>query len=112
VKRGRGNPIPLASRIVVEHRDNRHCVRCGGIGGPWHHRRRRDVRDEHQHCACNGIILCKTCHAFVHSHPETAREQGWIVSAHVGQPFSVPVWTARYGWVTHDCEGRRKPWPG
>lgn len=67
------------------------------------------MKDAHQHCACNGIILCTTCHEWVHSHPETAREWGLIVSAHETDPSSVPVRTMRFGMVLHDCFGARIP---
>lgn len=38
--------------------------------------------DRHQHAPCNGVTVCKTCHAWIHSHPFEARAQGWIVARH------------------------------
>lgn len=96
--------IPTASRQVVSERDLDRCVRCGGRSGAWHHRRRRRVEDSHTHEACNGILLCITCHAWVHANPKLAREMGWIVSAW-DLPPAHPVMTFAYGWVSLRCDG-------
>jgi hypothetical protein len=98
------NRIPTASRLIVGARDNGHCVRCGGKGNEWHHRRRRGVRDEHTHAACNGVTLCSVCHAWCHANPTAAREKGWIVSAH-DNPHQAPVWTFLYQWVLLNHDG-------
>lgn len=98
------NPIPELSRTLVRARDKDLCVRCRMPGSAWHHRKGRRER-EHQHCACNGIILCDTCHRWVHDNPLVARLKGWIVSRHVDHPGGVPIEHALYGWVTLDCEG-------
>lgn len=96
--------IPQESRRIVEWRDSRLCVRCGHKGGDWHHRRTRLVRDPHQHCACNGILLCRTCHAYVHRYPTIAKALGLIVSSHCEVPGMVPV---KYdqGWFILNCSG-------
>jgi hypothetical protein len=99
-----GNPIPTRSRTIVTARDNGHCVRCGGRGNEWHHRRRRGVKDEHTHAACNGITLCTTCHGWVHANPTTAKGMGWVVSAH-GDPHEEPVYTFLYGWALLNHDG-------
>lgn len=99
------NPIPLESHVLVRRRDLDQCVRCGGRGGQWHHRRRRNVSDEHQHCTCNGILLCGTCHRWVHAHPFEAKAGGFIVSAHQKEPGIVPV-QATVGAILLDCQGR------
>lgn len=72
--------IPEKSRGLVKARDRYLCVRCGCRGGEWHHRRSRSVVDACTHCPCNGILLCKTCHEWVHKNPFLARASGWIVS--------------------------------
>jgi hypothetical protein len=62
------------------------------------------VVDAHQHCPCNGVLLCRTCHTWVHAHPLMARLAGLIVSRHVSEPWTVPIstpWGERY----HDCLG-------
>lgn len=89
------NPIPPLSRTLVKNREQERCARCGVLSprGQWHHRRRRAVRDEHTHCPCNGVWLCITCHTWVHANPFMARQRGFIVSAHVSEPFGVPVAT-------------------
>jgi len=62
------------------------------------------VVDEHQHCPCNGILLCRTCHNWVHAHPKDAKAQGLIVGRHVEQPTMVPVIVDDWWWVMH-CSG-------
>lgn len=96
--------IPTVQRSLVKVRDNWRCVRCGGPGAEWHHRRSRSVRDEHQHCACNGVWLCTTCHRWVHANPFAARSTGFIVSRH-GQPSEEAIQCAMRGLVTLTCEG-------
>lgn len=101
------NPIPPESRSLVERRDLLRCVRCGGPGAEWHHRRRRNVKDEHQHCTCNGVLLCKTCHGWAHGHPIEARNTGFIVSAHQPDPGTEPV-RSWLGEIRLDCFGEYK----
>ena len=105
--------IPTESRLAVERRDVQMCVRCLGNGSDWHHRRSRSVRDEHQHCPCNGVMLCgrgnvKGCHGYVHSNPERARALGLIVPRYVEDPRLVPVRTTT-GWWILTCEGVALP---
>lgn len=102
------NPIPPESRRIVEQRDGRRCVRCGGVGSEWHHRRGRAVRDQHQHCACNGIMLCPTCHAYVHRYPTIAGGLGFIVSRFEPEPSTVPVRSVQ-GWAEMTCDGHAFP---
>lgn len=76
------------------------------MSGEWHHRRSRSIRDEHQHCPCNGIWLCLTCHNWVHANPFEARAHGWIVSRHK-MPNVEPVRNMRFGWLMLTCSGQR-----
>lgn len=96
------------SRLLVRTRDFSRCVRCktplASGAGEWHHRRSRSVRDECQHASCNGILLCGTCHAWVHAHPFAARAKGWIVSR-FAKPCEVPVFAEQHGWVLLDHKG-------
>lgn len=80
---------------MVRQRDRHRCQRCGSPTprGQFHHRRTRAVVDKHQHCACNGIWLCHTCHTWIHANPVKARDTGFIVSRYVEVPATVPAQT-------------------
>lgn len=101
--------VPPAVYDAVLRRD-RGCTRCGATVVQFHHRRSRRVKDDHQHCRCNGISLCPACHAWAHANPTAARESGLIVSSYIGEPSSIPIKTIR-GWVHHDCVGTRQQSP-
>ena len=96
--------IPEESRARVKHRDQYACRRCGQKGSDWHHRRSRRIRDDHTHCACNGIWLCHPCHMWAHAHVAEAREAGLIVSAYEENPATVPVTSGRTVEY-QDCAG-------
>lgn len=98
------NPIPPWRREQVETRQHGLCLRCGGRGSEWHHRRGRRVLDKHTHCSCNGVLLCRTCHSWVHGHPLLAMTSGWIVSRYILEPMTIPVIVDNHPW-TLDCEG-------
>lgn len=101
--------IPTKSRDLVKARAHHRCERCEApaYNGDWHHRRTRSVDDEHQHCPCNGVWLCRTCHRWAHDHPDEARRSGWIVSRWVNEPGTIPV-HRRFGLWRHDCHGTRE----
>lgn len=99
--------IPTRSREIVNSRDRRTCVRCACPGREWHHRRSRSVRGEHRHCPCNGVLLCHSCHVWVHKNPADAQEVGLIVSRYEDEPFTVPVRTV-YGVTWQTCDGLRE----
>lgn len=99
------NPIPTLSRDLVSLRDGSRCVRCGGHGYHWHHRRSRRVIDEHTHCPCNGVLLCSADHRWAHAHPTAATGEGLIVSSYVTRPSSVVVTTV-YGTAHLTCDGQ------
>lgn len=98
------NEIPHALLVVIDERDKGRCVRCGGLGGGRHHRRRRRVIDSHTHEPCNVVTLCVTCHDWVHSHPNVAKQMGWIVKPWAN-PLDHPVYHYQYGWVRLECDG-------
>lgn len=105
------NPDAYAT---VQVRDRFRCLRCGGMGANWHHRRSKSIRDQHTDCPCNGVWLCGSgsmgCHGWVHSHPLLARQQGWIVSRYMAEPSMVPVMSRVHGGVVLlDCEGDTTP---
>ena len=99
--------IPGHRRDQVKQRDDNRCFNCGvpTAHGDWHHRRSRSVRDEHQHCSCNGVWLCQTCHDWVHANPFEARRLGLIVSRHVTNPATQPARTY-FGEILLDCTGQ------
>lgn len=103
-RRAKRNPreeIPQESRDTVALRQANRCARCGVTGSDWHHRRRRNVRDGHEHCPCNGVLLCRTDHEWAHKNPTEAKALGFIVVT-TDVPASVPVCTV-WGWqvLTH-----------
>lgn len=100
------NPIPPLQREQVKRREVGRCFRCGGPAqrGHWHHRRSRSVPGQHQHCACNGVWLCGTCHEWAHAHPFEAKAEGIIVSRYVEEPGTV-VAQAYYGPILLNCAG-------
>lgn len=103
--------IPTKSRDLVRARAHHRCERClcPAPNGQWHHRRSRRVVNEHTHCPCNGVWLCRTCHQWVHAHPTEAKKEGWIVSQWVIRPGQVP-YIRRIGtaWST-GCDGTLAP---
>lgn len=100
-----GNAIPTRSRRIVKERDNNQCQRCGARGSDWHHRRRRAVKGGHfQHCPCNGVWLCRTCHTWAHANPRVALALGYIVSAYDDEPHAMPIRTFQ-GRLHFLCDG-------
>jgi hypothetical protein len=92
------------ARTIVIGRANGRCEVCGGPGYEYSHRRTRSVGGLHQHCPCNGVWSCRTCHTKMHAGPEAAREKGLHVSRYVEVPAFVPV---RFitGWWMLRCDG-------
>lgn len=99
-----GTDIPTRSRELVRAREGGQCRRCGGHGNQWHHRRTRKVRGEHRHCPCNGVLLCPTCHRWVHRYPVQAKAVGLVVSTAVLDPGTVPI-RGLWGWAQFSCGG-------
>jgi hypothetical protein len=97
--------IPLESRWAVVNRQWGLCFRCMMKGTEWHHRRGRSVVDEHTHCPCNGVLLCHTCHAWVHRNPDAAQDDGLIVLRSVTEPALVNL-HGFDGWWAIDCAGQ------
>lgn len=94
--------IPKQNRQVVHDRDQV-CFRCGiGNATDVHHRLRRR---EGGHGLENLILLCRACHAWVHAHPEEARDAGLIVSV-AAQPEKIPARRWDGAWVLLDERGR------
>lgn len=100
-----GNEIPSRARELVKRRTMGRCIRCGGPGSEWHHRRTRSVRDGHRHCPCNGVWLCLTDHQWVHAHPFEAKAEGLIVSKYEAEPGLIPV-SAHFGELMLECNGK------
>lgn len=94
---------------IVDTRDEERCVRCGislwSVVGARHHRKPRSVAGkEEKHTAANLILVCRTCHGWVHAHPAEANEHGWWL--HEWQdPSVVPVETVQHGLVILNPDG-------
>jgi hypothetical protein len=71
----------------------------------WHHRRRRRIKDEHQHCPCNGVWLCRDCHVWAHAHPEQAKAAGYILPGTVDRPSTVALLRSGTWWSAFPCDG-------
>lgn len=99
-----GRTTLSVAREVVFTRARNRCEVCGGPATDYSHRRTRSVVGEHQHCPCNGIAACRTCHTRMHDHPETARGDGLHVSRYVQRPSDVPV-RLKGAWWLLTCEG-------
>lgn len=86
------------------------CEKCGhDLGNTMerHHRQRREVGGDR---LANLVALHPACHQWVHAHPEEARANGWIVSAHDPDPAAVPVRIGGWLWVLRD-DGTKHPVP-
>ena len=101
----KGNRIPTRSREIVAKRSLGRCERCAGMGAEWHHRRRRLIKDEHQHCPCNGVWLCRKCHSWVHANPTRAIASGFILPGTVAEPSKVAVLRSNAWWAAFFCDG-------
>jgi 5-methylcytosine-specific restriction enzyme A len=97
--------IPKEARWLVHRRQRGLCFRCMMPGAEWHHRRGRSVVDDHTHCPCNGVLLCATCHRWVHLHPTRAEEAGLIVSRACKEPWDRAL-HGFDGWWGFDCKGQ------
>jgi hypothetical protein len=40
--------------------------------------------------ACNRVTLCQECHNFVHMHPSTSIDEGWLCGRY-GDPAETPI---------------------
>lgn len=103
----KATPIPQRSRDLVRSRERQRCARCAvpAPNGHWHHRRRRNIRDAHTHCPCNGVWLCGHCHIpWAHGNPTEAKAEGFILPTWVAEPWTVGFRTP-IGIVLPDCHG-------
>lgn len=89
------DPFPPAVAAQLVERD-RWCQRCGKGGRlENHHRRAKHMGGSkgraHTQCACNGLRLCRACHAETHAEPRVARSLGRIVLQGVALPARIGV---------------------
>jgi hypothetical protein len=91
MKRGKGNPIPQAMRLLVFEREQGRCFACGMRGYEMSHRRPRGIRDGFEHAAFNILLFCRTCHIWLHGHTTEAHEKGWAISRYEDDPASIPA---------------------
>ena len=101
------NPIPAQARAILSSRD-KVCLRCLMPPSQLHHRRGRSVPDVHQHCPCNLLALCATCHEWAHAHPKSARRGGFLVPRAAEVPGHIPV-KGVDGWWALGCDGAAIP---
>lgn len=115
----RPDPFPPAVARLLDLRDE-HCQRCGatGVRLERHHRRAKASGGSgaraHTQCACNGLKLCRGCHAWVHEHPAISRGKGWIVPQSAARPERTCVLRLRdqdqaglsRDWWYPTCDGR------
>lgn len=102
----RPDPFPPAIRLMLARRDEC-CQRCAFTGRlEAHHRRAKasggSSARSHTQCACNGVLLCRSCHSWVHLNPRKARAEGWIVLQSVSKPGMAGIFKA---WQTRVPEG-------
>lgn len=100
--------IPRTVRAAVIDRQRGLCFRCVMVGGDQHHRRSRRVVDEHTHCSCNLVLLCRDCHHWAHTHPIQAMDDGLIVRQNVETPGEVPM-RGFDGWWSLTCTAAMAP---
>lgn len=115
-RRQRNTDPPPATTALVHTRDGS-CVRCGTPGhAAWpphaqHHRRPRGAggtRRDSSNSPENLILLCARCHAWVESHRNLARADGYLVEQ-AQDPALVPlVWHGRQSFLRAD--GTVVPW--
>lgn len=100
------------ARAAVKERDQGMCVRCGGPGTNWDHRKNRSQGGRWE--ASNGQTLCGSgttgCHGFVTQNPAAAVLEGFTVPSWA-RPELWPAWREpQRSWVLYfdrpDAEGR------
>ena len=86
----------------------------GGHAGSRHHRRMRSHPWPGLHEPSNLILVCGSgttgCHGLIHSHPQFAYAQGWLLHSWEDQPAAVPINTFAHGWILLDDQGGWRPY--
>lgn len=94
--------IPTKARQGVRKRTNGVCDRCALHGNQIHHRQRR--RDG-GHGLANLVLLCDTCHRWVHGNPTDAKAAGYIVPVGITDVALVPLHTYAGPVLLNDAGG-------
>lgn len=99
---------PICTDAEIKERDGGRCARCGGIKGGLHvhHRMLRSAGSDER--ACNRVTLCAMCHNFVHMHPATSIDEGWLVGRYADaaeQPIQHYLWPTGLILLTDDRAG-------
>lgn len=100
---------------LVDARDRKRCVRCGGPAQDRQHRMARGVggtADPAINAAHNLILVCRSCHDFMEDRANLAVTEaaGWVVLRRSGRdPASVPCAVHGIGLVLLTADGRYSP---
>lgn len=92
------------NNLLLEARAAGACEKCGKECGPvqrHHRKRRREGGDSVE----NLLFVGAPCHQRIHAHPVESRRYGWIVSAYVADPSTVPVLWRSKEWVLFTADG-------
>jgi hypothetical protein len=96
----------------IRERDNFKCKRCGIYDEHihTHHIASRARRPDLKLDLNNGMCLCISCHAWVHSHPIEAEKQGYLKASgyierdNMGDPKNKKIKKSKAGWqIEHKC---------
>jgi hypothetical protein len=92
--------------VQIRERDGHKCARCGGTKGGLHihHRWMRSAGADES--ASNRVTLCAFCHNFVHMHPATSIDEGWLCGRYA-DPAEIEVqhWMWPAGPILLDPDG-------
>lgn len=97
-----------ANGLLLEARAAGACEKCGKECGPvqrHHRKRRREGGDSLQ----NLYFVGSECHREIHARPVVSRRYGWIVSAYVTDPSTIPVLWRGKEWVLLTEDGGKVP---
>jgi hypothetical protein len=102
-----GDEGQTRARRIVGERAHGRCELCGQTGTDWAHRRSRAQGGPWR--ASNGLLQCRTCHAWCESHGGLADAGGWRLVHRDDDPAAVPVWLLGgpypRGWHLLDDDG-------
>ncbi len=91
------NEFPAGQRRILKDRDDWRCARCAVPVSDNAHVHNRKLRSRGGgRDLSNGVLLCPTCHHWVHHNVEKATEQGFIVASRAFTALTpVTTWRGR-----------------